>query len=184
VGGDNDAPDPPDAPDAPDDNESNDDPYATLASRVDYAVSRSHTERRVTEHLDRMTDAFCGIDESWRLTYLNKRAAELLPRDAEDLLGDQIWDRFRALRGTELEEQFRDAMATGEPTAFEFHFAGPDLDLAIDAYPSDTGLSVYFRDVTEEKERKRELRELSERLRLAVEGADAGGRVGLEHPHR
>jgi len=121
-----------------------------------------------------MTDAFCGIDESWRLTYLNKRAAELLPRDAEDLLGDQIWDRFRALRGTELEEQFRDAMATGEPTAFEFHFAGPDLDLAIDAYPSDTGLSVYFRDVTEEKERKRELRELSERLRLAVEGADAG----------
>jgi len=65
-------------------------------------------------------------------------------------------------------------MATGEPTAFEFHFAGPDLDLAIDAYPSDTGLSVYFRDVTEEKERKRELRELSERLRLAVEGADAG----------
>jgi PAS domain S-box-containing protein len=151
-----------------------DDPYATLASRVDRAVSRSHTERRVTEHLDRMTDAFCGIDESWRLTYLNERAAELLGRDADDLLGDRIWDRFETLRGTELEERFREAMATGEPIDFEYHVAGPDLDLAIDAYPSDTGLSVYFRDVTEERERERELRELSERFRLAVEGADVG----------
>ncbi|MGQ3329407.1 PAS domain S-box protein [Halorubrum sp. FL23] len=151
-----------------------DGPYATLASRIARAVSRSHTERRVTEHLDRMTDAFCGIDESWRLTYLNERAAELVERDAEDLLGDRIWDRFRALRGTEVESQFRDAMASGEPTTFEFHFPGPDLDLAIDAYPSDTGLSVYFRDVTEERERERELQELSERFRLAVEGADVG----------
>ena len=150
------------------------DPYAALASRVDRAVSRSHTERRVTEHLDRMTDAFCGIDESWRLAYLNERAAELLDRDAAELLGDRIWDRFRTLRGTEVEAEFREAMASGEPAAFEYHFDGLDLDLAIDAYPSDTGLSVYFRDVTEERQRERELRELSERFRLAVEGADVG----------
>jgi|GEM_PF-239906 len=163
--------------DDPDDSGNPDDSgdsYATLASRVDRAVSRSRTERRVTEHLDRMTDAFCGIDEDWRLTYLNERAAELLGRDAGELLGERIWDRFEALRGTVLETEFREAMATGEPTAFEFHFDGPALDLAIDAYPSDTGLSVYFRDVTEEKERERELRELSERFRLAIEGADAG----------
>ncbi|EMA63878.1 response regulator [Halorubrum lipolyticum] len=151
-----------------------DDPYATLASRVDRAVSRSHTERRVTEHLDRMTDAFCALDDSWRLTYLNERAATLLDRDVGDLLGERIWDRFETLRGTEIEERFREAMATGEPTAFEFRFDAPDLELAIDAYPSDTGLSVYFRDVTEQRERERELRELSERFRLAVEGADVG----------
>ena len=149
-------------------------PYATLAARVARAVSRSRTERRATEHLDRMMDAFCGIDEEWRLTYLNDRAASLLDRDAEDLLGDRIWDRFRTLRGTEVESQFREAMDSGEPTAFEYHFQGLDLDLAIDAYPSETGLSVYFRDVTEERERERELRELSERFRLAVEGADVG----------
>jgi len=156
------------------DDEATESPYATLASRVDRAVSRSHTERRVTEHLDRMTDAFCGIDECWRLTYLNERAAELLDRDAEDLLGERIWDRFSTLRGTEVETEFRDAMASGEPTDFEFHFDGPELDLAVNAYPSETGLSVYFRDVTEERERERDLREISERFRLAVEGADVG----------
>ncbi|WP_123624521.1 PAS domain S-box protein [Halorubrum sp. CSM-61] len=166
------APDGEGVPDGPDGNDES--PYATLASRVARAASRPHTERRVTEHLDRMTDAFCGIDERWRLTYLNERAAELLDRDAADLLGDRIWDRFGAVRGTELETRFREAMATGEPASFEYRFDGPDLDLAIDAYPSDTGLSVYFRDVTEARERERELRELSERFRLAVEGADVG----------
>ncbi|WP_200531717.1 PAS domain S-box protein [Halorubrum sp. LN27] len=160
--------------DRPDDEPTDADPYAALAERVDRAVSRSRTEHQETEHLDRMTDAFCGIDESWRLTYLNERARELLERDAGELLGERIWDRFPTLRGTRIETEFRDAVASGEPTAFEYHFEGPDLDFAIDAYPSDTGLSVYFRDVTDERERERELRELSERFRLAVEGADVG----------
>ncbi|WP_280585871.1 PAS domain S-box protein [Halorubrum sp. Boch-26] len=151
-----------------------DDSFAALASCVDCAVSRSEAERRVTEHLDRMTDAFCGIDESWRLTYLNERAAELLDRDAEDLLGDRIWDLFPTLRGTAIESEFRGAMETGTQTTFEYRFDGLGYDFSIDAYPSDTGLSVYFRDVTEENRRQRRLEELAERFRLAVEGADVG----------
>ena len=148
--------------------------YAALASRVERAASRSLGERRATEHLDRMTDAFCGIDESWRLTYLNGQATELLDRDAADLLGERVWELFPSLRGTELESRLREAIETGERTAFEYRFDALGRDFSIDAYPSDTGISVYFRDVTEEKERERELRELSERFRLAVEGADVG----------
>jgi PAS domain S-box-containing protein len=151
-----------------------DDPYDALVSRVAGVVSEARPDRRFTEHLDRMTDAFCEIDAEWRLTYLNERAAEMLERDAGDLLGDQIWERFPAIRGTLLEEEFRAAMADGEQRAFERRFEAIDADLAVDVYPSETGLSVYFRDVTERKERERELRELSERLRLAVEGADVG----------
>ncbi|WP_144798867.1 PAS domain S-box protein [Halorubrum depositum] len=151
-----------------------DEPYATLASRIAGAVSEARTDRRLAEHLDRMTDAFCGIDGEWRLTYLNERAKEMLERDAADLLGDPIWERFPGVRGTVLEEELRTAMAEGEPREFEYRFDALGADLAISVYPSATGLSVYFRDVTEEKERERELRELSERLRLAVEGADVG----------
>ncbi|OYR50394.1 hybrid sensor histidine kinase/response regulator [Halorubrum sp. Ea1] len=151
-----------------------DDPYATLASRIADAVSEARTDRRLAEHLDRMTDAFCGIDGEWRLTYLNERAREMLKRDAADLLGDPIWERFPGARGTVLEAELRTAMEEGEPRDFEYRFDAVGADLAVNVYPSDTGLSVYFRDVTEEKERERELRQLSERLRLAIEGADVG----------
>ncbi|GAB7008353.1 PAS domain S-box protein [Halorubrum trueperi] len=151
-----------------------DDPHATLASRIDRVVSASRTERQFADHLDRMTDAFCRINAEWRFTYLNDRAAELFDRDAGDLLGDRIWDRFLGIAGTAVEERFRTAMETGEPTNFEFHFDRVSADLAVDVYPSETGLSVYFRDVTERTRRERELRELSDRLRLALEGANIG----------
>ncbi|TKX79629.1 PAS domain S-box protein [Halorubrum sp. SD626R] len=151
-----------------------DDPYATLASRIAGAVSEARADRGLEEHLDRMTDAFCGIDGEWRLTYLNERAEEMLERDDDDLLGDPIWERFPDIRDTTLETELRTAMAEGEARAFEYRFDAIGVDLAVNAYPSETGLSVYFRDVTEEKRRERELRELSERFRLAVEGADVG----------
>ncbi|WP_049982510.1 PAS domain S-box protein [Halorubrum sp. BV1] len=148
------------------------DPFATLVSRIEDAVSRTRAERRLTDHLDRMTDAFCGLDDDWRLTYLNDHAIELLGRDADDLLGRRIWDCFPGLEGTALESELRSAMETGESTTFEYRADLIDADLEIDVYPSPTGLSAYFRDVTERKARERELEELSERLQLAVEGAD------------
>ncbi|WP_435073671.1 PAS domain S-box protein [Halorubrum sp. HHNYT27] len=151
-----------------------DDPYGTLASRIRNTVAAAQTDRRIEEHLDRMTDAFCAIDERWRLTYLNERAAELLERDVDDLLGESIWELFPDFEGTKVGTELRTAMAVGEPRAFEYRLDANDTDLAVNVYPSETGLSVYFLDVTEQKKRDRELREISERLRLAVEGADVG----------
>ena len=150
------------------------DPFETLVSRIEDAVSRARAERQLTDHLDRMTDAFCGLDDDWRLTYLNAHASELLDRDADDLLGRRIWDCFPGLDGTALESELRSAMETGESSTFEYHADLIDADLEIDLYPSPTGLSAYFRDVTERKERERELEELSERFQLALEGADVG----------
>ena len=151
-----------------------DEPYERLASRIGDAVGAARTDRRLEEHLDRMTDAFCAIDERWRLTYLNERAAEMIDRDAADLLGESIWELFPNVEGTTLGAELRAAMDEGEPRSFEYRLDAIDADLAVNVYPSETGLSVYFLDVTEQNARDRELRELSERLRLAVEGADVG----------
>ena len=151
-----------------------DDPYERLASRIGDAVAAVRTDRRLEEHLDRMSDAFCAIDERWRLTYLNERAAEMVDRDAADLLGESVWELYPGVEGTTLGTELRAAMDEGEPRSFEYRLDAIDADLAVNVYPSETGLSVYFLDVTEQKARDRELRELSERLRLAVEGADVG----------
>ena len=158
----------------PKDADSDVDPYAVLVSRIERAVSEDRVSSQLTEHLNRMTDAFCGVDDTWRLTYLNERATEMLDRDIDDLLGQSIWKQFPDARGTVLEDGLRTAMETGEPTTVEYHADSLSVDLAINAYPSETGLSVYFRDVTGEKAREREVRKLSERLQLAVEGANVG----------
>ncbi|QAU12057.1 PAS domain S-box protein [Halorubrum sp. BOL3-1] len=150
------------------------DRYARLATVVDDLVSRTGSERRIAEHLDRVSDAFCEVDEDWRVTQLNERAADMTGFDADDIVGERIWDAFPGTAGTDGEATLREATETGEPVRFEEHVDRVDADLVVNAYPTDDGMSLYVQDVTERRERERELRELSERLQLAVEGADVG----------
>ena len=154
--------------------ESGTDQFSVLANRIGNVVSRARAERRLEAHLGRMTDAFYALDEEWRFTYVNGRAAEILERDPDAILGDVLWESFPETVGSELEHVYREAIETGEPREFEFRYAPLETDFEVHAYPSETGLSVYFRDVTDRKERERELEEASERLALALDGADVG----------
>ncbi|ELZ44872.1 multi-sensor signal transduction histidine kinase [Halorubrum californiense DSM 19288] len=150
------------------------DQYARLADAVDDVVSSPGDGRRAEEHLERVSDAYCEVDADWRVTYLNDRAVEVIDLDAEDLLGERIWDLFPGTSGSDGERALREAAETGDPVRFEEHVDRLGADLVVNAYPTPDGVALYFRDVTEKREQERELRELSERLQLAVEGADVG----------
>ncbi|OYR78326.1 hybrid sensor histidine kinase/response regulator, partial [Halorubrum sp. E3] len=151
-----------------------DDQYARLAGAVEGVVSQARGDRRLAAHLERTSDAFCQVDSEWRLTYLNDRAVRMIDLDADELLGERIWDLFPETTDTDGEAALREAAETGEPVRFEEHVDRLGADLVVNAHPTPDGLALYFRDVTEKRERERELRELSERLQLAVEGADVG----------
>ncbi|MYL68269.1 PAS domain S-box protein [Halorubrum distributum] len=151
-----------------------DDQYARLAGAVEGVVSQAGGDRRLAAHLERTSDAFCQVDSEWRLTYLNDRAVRMIDLDADELLGERIWDLFPETTDTDGEAALREAAETGEPVRFEEHVDRLGADLVVNAHPTPDGLALYFRNVTEKRERERELRELSERLQLAVEGADVG----------
>jgi HTH-type transcriptional regulator, bacterioopsin transcriptional activator and related proteins len=112
----------------------------------------------------RVTDAFLALDTEARVTYLNERAEELLAPSADRPVGTVIWERFPAAVGTAFETEFRRAMESQEPVAFEEYCPSIGAWLAVRAYPSETGLSSYVRDVTERKERERRLDRRRERL--------------------
>lgn len=116
------------------------------------------------EHVGRMTDAFYALDADWRFTYLNETAETLLDRDAEALLDSKIWDELPSVQNTELESAFRKAVDTQTPVSFEYHDYEPGTVYEINAYPSETGLSVYFRDVTTINEQERRYGTLVENL--------------------
>ncbi|HET7565388.1 MAG TPA: ATP-binding protein [Gemmatimonadaceae bacterium] len=70
---------------------------------------------------------------------------------ASKVLGKVQWEKWPISRGTEMARQYRRAVSTGEPAHFEQRFtgAGRTLWLEVDAYPSQTGLAVFFRNVTQ-----------------------------------
>ncbi|MFB6304182.1 MAG: GAF domain-containing protein, partial [Haloferacaceae archaeon] len=141
-----------------------------LPARVEAAVEVRAEQEGI---LDRMTDAFFALDAEWRFTYLNERGRQVVCDAAgveatvDELLGENLWDLVPEAVGTAFDEEYRRAMETGESVAFEERYAPLGTWFEVRAYPSPTGLSVYFRDVTERKERERE-REERERVLTRV----------------
>ncbi|WP_135828351.1 PAS domain-containing sensor histidine kinase [Halorussus halobius] len=132
-------------------------------------------ETELGEILGRISDAFYALDEEYRFTHVNGRAAELLQRSEAELLGENLWDVFpEAAELQPVRDSFRTAMETQEPTSYEVYFDVLDIWVEANVYPSETGVSVYFRDVSERIERERDLRESERRHRTLAENFPDG----------
>ncbi len=112
----------------------------------------------IDEVLDRVTDAFYAVDTEWRVTHANTRVEDLTGTPRDELVGENVWDVFTEAVGTEVYELDHHAMETGEPLSYETYFEPWDTWFESNLYPSETGMSIYFRDVTERKEREQRLR--------------------------
>lgn len=150
-------------------------------------VTRPHrVEQELSEPFERVSDAFYALDTDWRFTYVNGRAEELLGRPRSELLGADVRELFPHGFRSELFDRFADAMECQERVSWERYSESLDIWMEIHVYPSETGLSVYFRDITARIEREQKLAEQTERLRMVVENApvihyviDAEGTVTL-----
>jgi PAS domain S-box-containing protein len=125
--------------------------------------------RSAADIFERITDAVFALDAEWQFTYLNERAAQLLDREPDELLGEVIWEAFPEAVGSTFQRQYERAMETQEPVTFEEYYPPLSAWFEVHAYPSETGLSVYFRDVTEQINSENELQERERALRRAYE---------------
>ncbi|WP_423999209.1 PAS domain S-box protein [Haloarcula salina] len=131
---------------------------------------RNDLERELDDVFDRIDDAFFALDDDWRFTHVNEQAASALERSVGDLVGQPIWEVFPEARDTTFQAEYERALRAQETVSFEEYFAPLSTWFEVTAYPSESGLSVYFRDITERKEREERLR----RYRTVVETIDDG----------
>lgn len=123
---------------------------------------------RFEETLDRITDAFFALDEENRFVFLNSKAESILEVSSEDVLGVRFWDSFPAAISTSFYDEFTEAMRSQEPTSFEGYYRPSDSWLEVNAYPSEDGLSVFLKDVTEQVELQEKLTRLHEITRELI----------------
>ena len=104
-------------------------------------------QRRITMILDSIQDGFVALDNFWNFIYVNHCAAEYLDVDADDLMGQNLWERFPELTGTNHEIHFRKAMNKQEIQYFEAQgILRNEKCLNISVYPFKDGISVYWRN--------------------------------------
>ena len=117
--------------------------------------------------LARVTDGVVALDTDWRYTYVNDAAESVLGAPRSALLGEIIWERFPSTAESELQRAFERAVETDEPVSLEWQWPRTERWYENRVFPSESGVSVYFRDITKSKEREealRQERDLTEQL--------------------
>jgi PAS domain S-box-containing protein len=114
-------------------------------------------ELQIREILESISDAFYAVDEHWNFTYFNKEAENLLLKKAEDVLGKNIWELFPESAGTNIRKIYQKVARTKNPESFEYHFPRDGKWYEINAYPSQGGVSAYFRNIDVRKQAAAEL---------------------------
>jgi len=120
---------------------------------------------RLTTTLESITDAFFTLDRGWRFTYINQEAERILERTRGELIGKAIWEEFAPAIGTAFELEFRRAIRENRAVTFEEFYPPLKRWFEVNAYPSEEGLAVYFRDITQRKQSQTQLQQQLDELR-------------------
>ena len=122
----------------------------TTRVRAEEAQRESHL--KLQSVLDSITDGLFMLDHDWHYTYFSEHGARMLRLRAEDLVGGCVWDLFPHAESSRFGELCRRAVESREPAHFEEFYPEPlNMWLECHCYPTNEGLSVYFRDISERK---------------------------------
>ncbi len=135
---------------------------------------------RLQRTLERVDDGFFTVDTDWRVTYINDAGADMLRGamglgDDAGVVGRHLWENIPEAVETTFFEKYHEAFETQESVSFEEYFEPLDDWFEVRAYPDEEGLSVYFTDITERKERERELERFQNLLNQTERVAEVGG---------
>ncbi|MCC6071674.1 PAS domain S-box protein [Massilia sp. GCM10020059] len=106
---------------------------------------------RLTATMESVGDAILALDSQWRAVYINQHAEILLNTKREELIGEHIWSKFPEAVGSTFEKEYRRCVEQQVAVRFEEYFAPLQKHFEINAYPAPDGLTVYFRDITQQR---------------------------------
>ncbi len=115
-------------------------------------------ENAANEILASIADGFYALNQDWRFVYFNPKAEAMLGEASEEVVGRRLFEVFPKVEGSELHAKFRRVMSERRPLDFET--IGPTLSrwVSFSVYPTpDGGLSVFFRDISGQKQAEIEI---------------------------
>src|SRR5256714_3432468 len=127
-----------------------------LTERNQARAALVESAQTMTNILEKTTDGFFAVDSEWKLTYINAEAEAMWGRKREELLGGLLWEEVPALIGSIFQTNYERVMADHVAIEFEAVDSTGKCWYDVHAYPSNGGISVFFRDISERKKSETE----------------------------
>ncbi|WP_162418562.1 PAS domain S-box protein [Cyclobacterium roseum] len=151
----------------------------TITSNLSSAIQRRNSQLALQQSfeeknaiLESIGEAFFALDKDWKIRYWNHRAEQLMGLNRSSLLGLVLFEVFPDIKRYKFKRQYLHALATQSPLHFEEYFEPLNSWLEVNAYPSDGGLSVFFKDITKEKMASEHVRLSNERFEKIAEATN------------
>jgi len=139
------------------------------------------SNEKINTILASITDLVYSLDRNWRFTDINRQTEIRFGKSREELLGQVIWQVYPQAIDSPLFVELHRALAEMVPVHFEVESTLiRGLWFEAHAYPSEAGVTVYLRDISERKhaeEATRRLASIVESSEDAIISKDLNGTI-------
>jgi PAS domain S-box-containing protein len=131
----------------------------TARRRTEETLRASESEYR--QLADSITDVFFALDKDMRYTYWNKASEVLSGIPARDAIGKSLTELFPGPLGEKARKMYLEVYRTKKAANFpnEYNLGGKARLFDVAAYPTEDGVSVITKDITERSRAEDALRE-------------------------
>ncbi|MFY7651949.1 MAG: PAS domain S-box protein [Chitinophagaceae bacterium] len=104
--------------------------------------------------LNNIDDGIVSFDIEMNYTFINEKGAALLGKKKTELIGKNFWKLFPEALHDDFGKHFQIAINTGKPIQFDSLYQPWNRWFENKIYPSHNGVTIYFRDITIQKEKE------------------------------
>ncbi|HBE78577.1 MAG TPA: hypothetical protein DDW65_12500 [Firmicutes bacterium] len=127
-----------------------------VTERKKAGQARKENEPNLKNAFDSILEEFFELDWDWNFSFIDQSAARNGGFEPDELLGEKVWDKYPHIVGSMFEKEFRKVMDTRVPVRFETKSLIRNQWYEVKVYPSKSGISVFWQDITERKQMEEE----------------------------
>ncbi|MDX1641568.1 MAG: PAS domain S-box protein, partial [Balneolaceae bacterium] len=148
--------------------------FQDIHDRKEAQVNMQKADEERRQILERINDAFFAVDRNWTVIYWNKQAENILGVTQEEIIGENIWEKFPEAKDLAFFQKYREAFEKQVSIDFVEYFPPLEQWFDVSAHPSKEGLSVFFRDITAQKKAELELKKSFKEKETILESIEDG----------
>ncbi|CAN5417440.1 hypothetical protein BH09BAC6_BH09BAC6_06910 [soil metagenome] len=115
------------------------------------------TAEKLDVFIESINDYFIILNNDWEFVRVNTAFEKAAGKTRDEILGTVIWDTFPVILGTAFENTYKKAAAEHVSIQFIEHVQPANRWFNTSVYPSAEGLTIFIKDITEERRSQEEM---------------------------